>query len=246
MLKIALSAGHGGRDLKGNPVTPGKRTPDGSMLEWEFNSAAAKHFIEIMKGYEGVEIVKVSDIDTGHVDTPLRQRTDKANAEKVDLYIAIHANASGDIWSDACGIEVFTYLKASAQSTKIANEVQKQLIKSSGLRDRGVKQANLHEVREPKAPAILVEAAFMSNHKEAELLKTDEFRKKTAQAIALGLENVYGLKKKETQKTETKVNTDTSKLYRVQVGSFSNKSNAETLLKELQAKGYKDAYIKEV
>lgn len=246
MLKIALSAGHGGRDIKGNPVTPGKRTPDGSMLEWEFNSAAAKHLIEIMKGYEGVEIVKVSDIDTGHVDTPLRQRTDKANAEKVDLYIAIHANASGDVWSDAHGTETFVYNTASSQSIKVGTEVQKQLIKALGLSDRGLKKENLHEVREPKAPAILVEAAFMSNHTEAELLKTDAFRKKTAQAIALGLENVYGLKKKETQKTETKVNTDTSKLYRVQVGSFANKSNAEGLLKELQAKGYKDTYIKEV
>lgn len=242
-MKIALSAGHGGRDTKGNPVTPGKRTPDGSMLEWDFNSAAAKHFTEIMKGYEGVEVVPVSDIETGHVDTPLRQRTDKSNAIKADLYVAIHANASGDVWSDAHGVETFVYTKPSAQSLKVATEVQKQLIKSSGLTDRGVKKESLHEVRESNAPAILVEAAFMSNHTEAELLKTDAFRKSTAQAIATALENVYGLKKKQGVKTPE---IAPNKTFKVQVGSFGNKSNAEALLKQIKDKGFTDAYIKEV
>lgn len=33
-------------------------------------------------------------------------------------------------------------------------------------------------------------------------------------------------------------------IYRVQVGAFTNKQNAENLLKKLQAQGYKDAFIK--
>ena len=33
-------------------------------------------------------------------------------------------------------------------------------------------------------------------------------------------------------------------VYRVQVGAFTNRSNAENLVKELQSKGYKDAFIK--
>ena len=38
--------------------------------------------------------------------------------------------------------------------------------------------------------------------------------------------------------------TNKSTIYRVQVGAFSNKKNAENLLKKLQAAGYKDAFIK--
>ena len=44
--------------------------------------------------------------------------------------------------------------------------------------------------------------------------------------------------------TTSKTETESGKLYRVQVGAFSNKENAEKLLKELQ-KTYPDAFIKE-
>lgn len=37
----------------------------------------------------------------------------------------------------------------------------------------------------------------------------------------------------------------TSKIYRVQVGAFRNRAYAENLKKELQSKGYKDAFIRE-
>jgi Cys-tRNA synthase (O-phospho-L-seryl-tRNA:Cys-tRNA synthase) len=38
--------------------------------------------------------------------------------------------------------------------------------------------------------------------------------------------------------------TATTKLYKVQVGAFSKKENAERLLKQLKAQGYTDAFIK--
>ncbi len=38
--------------------------------------------------------------------------------------------------------------------------------------------------------------------------------------------------------------TDTKKVYRVQVGAFSDKANAETMLSRLKAAGYTEAYIK--
>ena len=50
-----------------------------------------------------------------------------------------------------------------------------------------------------------------------------------------------------TEKTEP-VKTDTSsekkKYYRVQVGAFTVKANADAMLKKVQAAGFKDAFIK--
>ncbi|MCX7714285.1 MAG: N-acetylmuramoyl-L-alanine amidase [Clostridia bacterium] len=43
---------------------------------------------------------------------------------------------------------------------------------------------------------------------------------------------------------ETSASTEPKKLYRVQVGAYSVKENAEDMLKKVQATGFKDAYIK--
>ena len=40
------------------------------------------------------------------------------------------------------------------------------------------------------------------------------------------------------------VPTPSDKMYRIQVGAFSAKSNAEALLAKVKAAGFKDAYIK--
>jgi N-acetylmuramoyl-L-alanine amidase len=44
--------------------------------------------------------------------------------------------------------------------------------------------------------------------------------------------------------TETPTPTEPKKLYRVQVGAYSVKENAENMLKKVQAAGFKDAFIK--
>ena len=46
--------------------------------------------------------------------------------------------------------------------------------------------------------------------------------------------------------TNTVSKPTTKKLYRVQIGAFSNKSNAEKLLAEAKKKGFTDAFIQEV
>lgn len=190
-IKIAIDAGHGIN-------TPGKRVPDGSMREFQFNSAVATYLVAELIKCTGVECIFTHD-PSGIKDVSLKERTDLANNKKVDVLISIHANASGDGWSSAEGIETFVYVNPSALSLKLANAVQKALIAATGLRDRGVKQGNLHMVRESDMPAILVECGFMTNQREAGLLKSDAYRRTCAEAIAKGVVEVYGLKKGETK-----------------------------------------------
>ncbi|MDE3839349.1 N-acetylmuramoyl-L-alanine amidase [Bacillus methanolicus] len=196
MFKISLSAGHA-------KTTPGKQTPDGSMKEWEFNSAVVKYLMAELANYEDVAVLRLDD-PTGQRDIPLQERSDRANAWGANVHIDIHANAYGSTWNDACGIETFVYKKSLKEAYSLAQKVQSNLIKATGLKDRGVKEGDLHMLRETKMTAILVECGFMTNQEEAKLLKSDNYRRIVAGAILAGLVEQYGLKKKAKQE-ETKV-----------------------------------------
>lgn len=186
-MRIAVDAGHG-------PETPGKRTPDGSMREFYFNSVVARYVRDELQQYDGVETL-FTHADDGSRDVPLKERTDKANGWKADVFVSIHANAFGSTWNDANGIETFVYTSRPSEAVKLAEAVQNALIRATGRRDRGVKAGDLHVLRETKMTALLVECGFMTNREEAELLKSDEYRRKCAAAVVQGIAEVYGLKK---------------------------------------------------
>ena len=187
-LKVAIDAGHG-------PDTAGKRSPDGSLREFEFNRVVAEYVAEGLAQYDGVTYKFTHDA-AGKTDVPLRTRTNAANAWPADVLVSIHANAAAGTWGVAQGIETFAYSAQSTAAVKLAKAVQAQLLEKTGRKDRGVKFGNLHMVRETKMPAILVECGFMDNREEAALLKTDAYRRKCAEAIVEGIASVYGLKRK--------------------------------------------------
>jgi N-acetylmuramoyl-L-alanine amidase len=166
------------------------------MHEWEFNSAVVGYMQEELAYYQNVAVLRVDD-PSGKIDAPLKERTDRVNAWGSNVHVSVHGNAAGDGWSDAHGIETFVY-KSSGEQFELAKKVQSELVKATGLTDRGVKVADLHMLRETKMTAILPENGFMTNHSEAELMKTDEYRKKVALAIVAGLAAQYGLKKVAT------------------------------------------------
>jgi len=187
-MKIVIDAGHG-------PDTPGKRSPDGSLREDQFNSVVARYVAdELLRGYEDVEILMTHADDR---DVPLKERTDRANAWKADLFVSIHANAAGEGWSSAQGIETYVYTPRPPSAVKLAEVVQRNLVQATGRPNRGVKAANFHVLRETKMTAILAECGFMTNREECALLKTDEYRQKCASAIVSAIVEVYGLKEKK-------------------------------------------------
>ncbi|MRX70834.1 N-acetylmuramoyl-L-alanine amidase [Bacillus lacus] len=192
-MKIILDAGHGYN-------TPGKRTPDGSMREWEFNSRVTEIAKGMLEQYEDVQ-VQFSHDPTGKIDIPLGKRTEHANRWGADVVVSVHANAFGEGgWHNAEGVETFVHTSPSEQSLRIANAIHKRLVAQTGLRDRGVKKASFHMVREAKMPSVLPECGFMTNRNEAALLKTEPYRLSCAVAIVEGLVEVYKLKRKREVK----------------------------------------------
>lgn len=194
---IAIDNGHGLN-------TPGKRCPDDSMREWQFNHATAKYLKEELE-YNGFKTLMVSDTKE---DTPLATRVARINNAKADMSISIHANALQDTqWVTANGIETFAYSSTSKGNT-IAKLVQEELIKATGLRNRGVKYNTLYMTRRPNCPAILCECGFMDNLKEANLLKSDDYRKKCAKAMCKGICRYFGVVYKEKQQSQEQPKED--------------------------------------
>ncbi len=73
------------------------------------------------------------------------------------------------------------YLKDSAL---LAEQIQNAMNDLTGIRNRGVKQANLVVLRGLNMPGVLVEVAFISNPSEEARLVQDGFQQRSATAIA--------------------------------------------------------------
>ncbi|MFC4320620.1 N-acetylmuramoyl-L-alanine amidase [Litchfieldia salsa] len=221
-MKIIIDAGHGYQ-------TAGKRSKNG-MKEYEFNRKVAMFVQELFLDYSGLSLYFVH---SDQRDIPLKERVNKANQLKADLYISIHANAFGSgEWNSANGIETFIFSSRPKEALDLAISVQKQLILKTNRKDRGVKAADYYVLRETAMTAILCECGFMTNKEEAQLLMTESYQRKCAEAIVFGVSSFYGIKKVQQFKAR----------YSVQVGAFQMKKGAETLKEELISKGF-DAIV---
>lgn len=235
MFKIALNAGHGLH-------TAGKRclkTLDPSETrEWLLNDRICDKIESKLKAYEGYELLRIDDT-TGRIDLPLATRTNKANAWGADFYLAIHHNA-GVKGGSGGGMMAYVYTRVDDNTKAWQKELYNEIISLTGLkgnRSTPLASANFHEVRETNMPAVLLECGFMDSKTDVPVILTEDFADKVASACVEVIVRKAGLKKKlEPVKTD-------GKLYRVQVGAYSSKPNAEAMQKKLKAAGF-DAIIK--
>ena len=88
------------------------------------------------------------------------------------------------------------------QSVKLAEMVQRGMVKSSALNDRGVSSAGFLVLHRTVMPSILVELGFISNSKDESVIASKEGQEKLARGIFNGFAEYYRLygKGKETAK----------------------------------------------
>lgn len=217
-MKICLDYGHSAQ-------TKGKRSPDSSLMEYEFNRDVGRRLKAILERH-GVEVIETVTDDT---DVSLSQRCKIANNNKADYFVSIHANADGTgyNWTSARGWEIYIIGKGG-KAEKLAKSIQESS-RELGLKDRGVKVANFQVLRDTKAPAVLIEHGFYTNKEECELLKTESFRQKCAEVDARGILSYLGINYIPTEeKTVEKPITDAWKVAEYQKalsrGIISDKS----------------------
>jgi len=101
-----------------------------------------------------------------------------------DLQTHIDPSTDDDLMMILWDMAQTAYVK---ESSRLAEFVQIELDSMLGLRNRGIKQAPFKILRGVACPAILVEAAFLSNPDEEQKLASDAYQNRVAEAIYRGL-----------------------------------------------------------
>ncbi len=156
-------------------------------------------------------------------NTKVSDEVNLINSTKADITINIHYNAGG-----GDGFEGY-YYTSNAKAKQLLECIEIE-VKAFGQNSRGLKSGNHLAVIKKTTPlSVLVEGAFIDSN-DRFIVDTIEEQKKLGQAYAKGILKYLGVTPKE--------NTSSDKLYRVQVGAFKEKLNAEKLANELKQKGY--------
>lgn len=233
MFKLALGAGHG---LK----TAGKRChkslDPNETREWWLNDRVCDYVEDGLKDYDGVQILRLDDSDDGQDDIALASRISSANKWGADFYLSVHHNALGRVFSGG-GIVAYAHPKSSQESVLWRDALYSELVKQTGLvgnRSTPKTTGNFQVLRETTMPAVLLELGFMDSRTDVPIILSDDYAQNCAKAIVEVLVKRGKLTKKVKQ--------DENVLYRVQVGAFRSKANAERLVKELAKDGHQ-AYI---
>ena len=170
----------------------------------------------------------------------MRVSINESNAWGADLHIPIHTNAmTNDGTGTAGGTIVFVYSTDNpnmALATPIYNAVQAV---TPGKTDFGVRAyPDLAELNGTNCIAVYIEVDFHDNPPIAKWLI--EHPQTVGEAIAKGVCNGYGVEYIDPSPAPQDV------IYRVQVGAYSNKANAERFLAQVKAAGFKEAFVVEV
>jgi N-acetylmuramoyl-L-alanine amidase len=125
----------------------------------------------------------------GATSTTASWLADKENSVDNDLMGGI------DITSKSKDIkELLLDLSLNAtinDSVKLAEHVLKQLGDINHLHKKSVEQAGFAVLKSPDIPSILVETAFLSNQKEEEKLRNNNYQSKMADAVFLGIRSYF-------------------------------------------------------
>lgn len=160
---------------------------------------------------------------------------------KYDYCMSNHFNGFN---GQARGVETIHSIHANS---KVATQLARAIIDEAKLPLRRVftrkhpSQANrdyyfMHR-ETGNTRTTIIEYGFMDNKQDHDFYKSDTNFYRVAERIVKEWCNILGV---AYRPPESSVSSD--KLYRVQVGAFADKKNAERLAKELKDKGY-DTYI---
>ena len=218
-MKVFIGVGHGGSD-------PGAVA--NNTKEKDLNLSIAKACRDELVRH-GVEVKMSRAKDE---NDPLSEEIRECNSFAPDLAVDIHNNAGG-----GDGAEAF-YHYGGGKSKTLAENILSEVVKA-GQNSRGAKIRKNSQgkdyygfIREVAAPAVIVECAFVDNASDLKILATEGDRQKIGQAVGYGILKTLGIE----------IQSEASIIYRVQVGAYSIKANAEAMQKKLKEAGF-NAYI---
>lgn len=176
------------------------------------------------------------EVMLGQYDT-MANRCAESDKFGADLHLPIHTNAYSD--PTVAGTRIFCY-SFNGEGYKACKAIFDVLAPFTPGKSENIKEnPSLFEIKIPKAPTAYVEVDFHSNPSVAKWII--EHTTEIGEKIAEGVCNYF----KVSYKAPSTTNTTSNTLYRVQIGAFRVKANAEAMLKKAKAAGF-DAFITEV
>ena len=190
-MRVLIDCGHG-------IDTPGKRSPDGSFLEYLWNRQVGDLVISRMRarGFSAdLVVTETNDITLRTRAMRVNKVCDREGTDNVIL-VSIHANAAGNgkSWMDAKGWSCYTS-PGKTKSDAIAEcmydsfemmfpdrKIRKDM--SDGDRDW---EANFTMLTKTRCPAVLLENFFYDNREECAWLLQEDTKKRIANAIVCGV-----------------------------------------------------------
>ncbi len=183
-MKILIDNGHGTR-------TPGKRSPDGSLLEGVYAREIARRV--------GAELeergIAYALITPEHDDVRIGTRVYRANqlarmTDEACMLISLHSDAASNTgWSDAKGMSVLVAPNASERSKRIARSLYTSFAEA-GLPVRKYNgdrmpywTRNLPILRDTIMPAVLLEMFFHTNREQVRWALTPQGQSALVNAI---------------------------------------------------------------
>lgn len=190
MTKILIDNGHGNN-------TPGKRSPDGRLLEWKYTREIAKEVVKRLKsqGYDAELIVpEDTDISLSQRIARVNEWCNKLGASNV-VFISIHVNAAGNgSWYNARGWSGWVAPNASAKSKDLAKILYSYAEKYGLQGNRAVSAdkywvGNFTVIKNTKCPAVLTENMFQDNKEDVDFLLSEEGKNKIVELHVNGLKD---------------------------------------------------------
>ena len=162
----------------------------------------------------------------------MEDRVSESNRWGADLHVCIHTNAFN---ANVSGTRIMANDLSGAgyKASKAVFDVLAPL--TPGTSENISAYPRLYEIRCSNAPCVYVEAEFHDVPKIAKWIIENVVL--IGEAIAEGICNYYGYKY-----VGATAAPETDKKYRVQVGAYKVKTNAEAMKKKLEADGY-EAFI---
>ena len=223
--------------------TKGKNNVSQNFYEWEFNNDM-QYKIKARCEELGIKVFLTNPNPATVSDIALSTRASLANdywlrnSKPKSMFISLHANAFSS--SSARGTETYHANNASNTSKNFAKVLNDEVVKvmkslDKNAKDRGVKCKDWTVIQKASMPSVLLEYAFYSNLDDLKILKNN--RSELVEATVKAICAYFGIEYKK------EITTNTNKLYKVCIGAYKDKDNANKILNEAKEKGFKDSYI---
>lgn len=193
---IFLDPGHGGRDSGAYYYNVAEKD-----LNMQVYRKLRKKLEEL--GYK-VLTSRDSDIDVDFIT----ERSRMVNKTNSDIFISIHFNATGSVYSKSSGIQTYSYSDEPdypskinqywhnhpdrmSESKRLAAAIHSSLLAETGAKDAGLLERSFAVLRETAKPAVLLELGYIDNFAENQQIRDSHYQDKLVAGIVKGIQKYY-------------------------------------------------------